>query len=259
LISFRQLQALTSLYQEGDTTQTAKPCDQVTCFVMNHFLHNILTSILVLPTSPILDDLRHTVRESFPYWDPKWQGTFTIPALLLFVVNIFFITLGISVAWKQWQLIGLVPLAMFMFYNISNGFARTSGGRYIVPIDWIVIVYFLIGVFQVILLAANALGFRWTLFTERREENLPDQNRTANNFSRIVVTLVILFGLGALVPLAETLHASRYQNLDAAKVLQEHEAQIAKAVGSPEINTFLQIQTLKSRLGEPYIKILHRE
>ena len=248
--SFQQLQVLSSLTQKVNILQTTKPCGQVTCFVPNHFLHNILTSILVIPTSPTLDDLRHTVRESFPYWDPRWQGTFTIPSFLLFALNIFFITLGISIAWKQWQYIGLVPLAMFMFYAISNGFARTSGGRYIVPIDWIVTVYFLIGVFQLIIICANALGFGWTLFTESTGQNILGQNRTENNLSRIVVTLAILFGVGALVPLAETLHASRYQDFDAAKALQEHEAQIASAgLDLQEINTFLQNPNAEISMG----------
>lgn len=249
-LSFKQLQALTSLYQEIEIVQTSKFCDQVTCFVPNHFLHNILTSILVLPTSPILDDLRHTVRESFPYWDPTWDGTFTIPSLLLFVLDIFFITWGIGLAWKQWQLVGLVPLAIFMFYNLSNGFARTSGGRYIVPIDWIVTIYFLIGVFRVITFAANALGFRWTLFTESIEQDTPRRNFTTNNLARVVMTLVALFGLGALVPLAETLHGKRYENFDVLKTLAEHKTEISAAgLDLQEINTFLQNPNAEVSVG----------
>jgi hypothetical protein len=198
----------------------------------------------------VLDDLRHTVRESFPYWDPKWQGTFTISSLLLFVVNIFFITLGMSVTWKQWQWVGLVPLAMFMFYNLSNGFARTSGGRYIVPIDWIMILYFLIGVFQVTIFAANRLGIKWFLLHEPIDQNTSRQNSTSNDLLKTVVILAILFGVGALVPLAENLHTSRYQNLDPAKTLEEHKAQIASAgLDLQEINTFLQNPNAEISVG----------
>jgi hypothetical protein len=250
LLSFKQLQALTSLYSETNIMQTKKPCDKVTCFVPNHFLHNILTSILILPTSPILDDLRHTVRESFPYWDPRWHGTFTIPSLLLFALNIFFILLGISIAWKQWRLVGLAPLTIFMFYDLSNGFARTSGGRYIVPIDWIFTIYFLIGVFQVITSAANTLGFRWHFFTESVEQNTSKHNFVVNDLSRIVVTLAVLFGLGALVPLAENLHGNRYKNFDISKALAEHETQIASAgLDLKEINAFLQNPNAEISVG----------
>src|SRR4030095_1531448 len=105
----------------------------------------------------------------------------------------------------------------FMFYNISNGFARTSGGRYIVPIDWIVILYFLIGVFQVITFFANTLDFKWALFTESVEHTTSEQGFTAKDLPKAVVILAILFGVGTLVPLAETLHGNRYQNFDISK------------------------------------------
>ena len=249
-VSFQQLQIFNSLAQKANTLQAAKACNQVACFVPNHFLHNILTSILVLPTSTVLDDLRHTVRESFPYWDPRWNGEFTSPSLLLFALNIFLIVLGMSVAWRQWRYVGLVPLAMFIFYNISNGFARTSGGRYVVPIDWIVTVYFLIGVFQIIVLAANALGLRWALFTEPIEQNVPGQNRTANDLPRMLVSLAILFGVGALIPLAEHLHAKRYENFDVSKTLAEHETQITRAgLDLQEINNFLQSPNAEISVG----------
>jgi hypothetical protein len=249
-VSFKQLQALTSLYQEADFTQTATPCEQVTCFVPNHFLHNILTSILVLPTSPVLDDLRHTVKESLPYWNPKWDGAFALPSLLLFALNLFFISLGISLSWMQWKLIGVTPLVMFMFYDLSNGFARTSGGRYIVPIDWIITIYFLIGVFQVITLSANRLSIKWSLFDETVEPDISKQNLVTNNLWKSVMILVVLFGIGALVPLAERLHANRYQNFDISKALREHETQISNAgLNLQEINTFLQNPNAEVSIG----------
>jgi hypothetical protein len=250
ILSFRQLQILTALYQETEPPQMAQSCDRVVCFVPNHFLHNILTSILVLPTSPILDDLRHTVRESFPYWDAKWDGIFTAPSLLLLTLNVFFITLGIGVAWKQWQWVGLTPLAIFMFYNISNGFARTSGGRYIVPIDWIFVIYFLIGVFQVVVWCGNALGLQWSLFTESTEPDIfPQKNRT-NDLSTIVVSLALLFGVGTLVPLAEKLHERHFSNFDVSKALVEHETEISRAgLSLQEINAFLQNPNAELTVG----------
>ena len=250
ILSFKQLQVLTTLYQETQSPQMAQPCDRVVCFVPNHFLHNILTSILVLPTSPTLDDLRHTVRESFPYWDAKWDGIFPAPSLLLFILNVFFITLGISILWKQWQWVGLTPLAIFMFYNISNGFARTSGGRYIVPIDWIFIIYYLIGVFQIIVWCANALGLKWSLFTGSTEpDTFPQKNKT-NDLSTIVVILALLFGMGTLIPLAERLHESRFSNFDVLRTLAEHETEISRVgLSLQEINAFLHNPNAEITVG----------
>jgi hypothetical protein len=239
-LSLKQTQVLLEIYKDPKRIQQPS-CNTIVCFVPNHFLHNVVTSVLVLPTSPILDDLRHTVKESYLYWQPDWNGSFPNTSILVFGLNIFFIVLGISGAWHQQRLVGLVPLTIFVFYNISNGFARTSGGRYIVPIDWILTIYFLLGVFQTIVLFANALGMGWTLFPESSEQERPRQRFLKNDFSRTLVILAILFGLGALIPLAETLHPDRYQNFDISKILSEHRAQIASAgLSLPEINSFLE-------------------
>ena len=248
LVSVKQTQVLFEVFRKVETQESS--CNTVVCFVSNHFLHNILTSILILPTSPVLDDLRHTVRESYPYWRPDWDGSFTSASFLLFLLNLFFIVLGIHIAWKQHRIIGLVPLAVFMFYNVSNAFARTSGGRYIVPIDWIVILYFLIGVFYTLILFANTLGLRWSLFSEAEEPSSLPPVPLRSNISRSLLILLLLSGLGALIPFAERLHGNRYQNYDVTQVLSEHEAQINSAgLSLQEINSFLQNPNAEVSVG----------
>ena len=248
-LSLKQTQPLLALYTDFNTLQEP-PCNSTACFVPNHFLHNVLTSILVLPTSPVLDDLRHTVKESHGYWRPDWDGSFTVASFFFFVLNLFFIVLGIRAAWEQHRLAGLAPLAIFMFYNLSNGFARTSGGRYIVPIDWIVTIYFLIGVFQTIILLANVLGTQLRSVPQPAEENGPGRSYTKNDLSRAILILAILFGLGALIPLAERLHANRYQSFDVPKLLVERESQIAEAgLSLQEINSFLQNPNAEISVG----------
>jgi hypothetical protein len=248
-VSIKQTQALLEVYKDIESLQEPS-CTTIACFVPNHFLHNILTSVLVLPTSLVLGDLRHTVRGDYPYWRPDWDGSFTDVSLLFFGLNIFFIMLGITIAWKRHRLIGLVPLAVFMLYNLSNGFARTSGGRYIVPIDWIMTIYFLIGVFQTIILFANGVGRKWTLFSEPLEQNVPKQSFTKSDVFRGAVILAILFGLGALVPLAERIQVDRYQNLDVSRILAERETQITNAgLDLQEINSFLENPNAEISVG----------
>ncbi len=190
------------------------------------------------------------MKERFAYWRPDWDGTFTAPSFFFFALNLFFILLGIRVAWEQRGLSGLVPLAIFMFYNLSNGFARTSGGRYIVPIDWIVTIYFLIGVFQIIMLFAGILKFKWISFPEPSQENIDGQATAKNNLARTIVILVVLFGMGALIPLAERLYPERYENFDVSKALSEREAQLTRAgLNLQEINSFLKNQNAELTVG----------
>jgi hypothetical protein len=238
-LTLKSSETLLALYPGNEGMQKFS-CNGVACFVPNHFLHNILTSILVLPTSLTFDDLRTTVRGVSPFWRPDWDGTFPNASFLLFALNLFFITFGIAVAWKKQRLIGLFPLAIFLIYNLSNGLARTSGGRYIVPVDWIMTVYFLLGAFQTMVVFAGTLGTRWSLFSEPGEASIPRATSIRQALVRGAVILAILFGLGALVPLAERVFPERYANVDTSEVLAEHGDQLARAgLDLQEIQSFL--------------------
>jgi len=250
IVSFRNMQAILDLSRGSiDQAQDTRSCNTVFCFAPNHFLHNMITSVLILPTSPLLDDLRHTVKDSHPYWQPDWDGSLTPSSLFFLVLNIFFIALGISLAWHQLRLIGLIPLAVFIFYNISNALARTSGGRYLVPIDWIISIYFLMGVFWLIIWLANAMGIKWELFSVPAQQDIPQQIPARNLWS-VIAILAALFGLGSLIPLSENLHPPRYQNVDVTQTLIDHEQEIAKAgISATDIDLFLKNSNAELLIG----------
>jgi hypothetical protein len=232
-----------------DIGQDTKLCNTVACFAPNHFLHNIVTSILVLPTSLQMDDLRHTVKDIYPYWRPDWDGSFTALSLFFFLLNVFFIVLGVSIAWDKLHLPGLAPLAIFIFYNISTGLGRTSGGRYLVPMDWIISIYFLLGVFYLITWFANNIGIQWELFsTQVRHEG--SQNPNSFNLSRVTLILAALFGLGSLIPLSESFYQSRYQDTNATQALMEHEQEVESAgLSMSDIDLFLKNPNAELLIG----------
>ena len=250
IVSFRNTQAILAL-SNGATyrSQDTKSCNTVTCFAPNHFLHNIVTSVLILPTSPLLDDLRHTVKDSHPYWQPDWDGSLTPSSLFFLVLNIFFIALGISLAWHKLRLTGLTPIAVFMFYNISNALARTSGGRYLVPMDWIISIYFLLGVLWLIDWSANAVGVKWELFSMPAHQDIP-QKINSRNLASVVAILAALFSLGSLIPLSENFHPPRYQNMDVTQTLTERARAIAKAgISAADIDLFLKNSNAELLVG----------
>ena len=133
----------------------------------------------------------------------------------------------------------LFDLAIFIFYNISNALARTSGGRYLVPMDWIISLYFLLGVFWLIIWLANAIGIKWELFSVPAQQDIPQQTHS-RNVGSIIGILAALFGLGSLIPLSENLHPPRYQNVDVRQTLIDHEQKIAQAgISASDISLFL--------------------
>jgi 4-amino-4-deoxy-L-arabinose transferase-like glycosyltransferase len=130
-------------------------------FVPNHFLHNLVTSVLILPTSSILDDLKHTV-QTMPYWDrggALWQGELSSGATVFLVLDLGIIALGLAWAWRRSHWAGLVPVVFFLTYHMANGLARTSGGRYLVPVDWVVLFYVAAGLSACLLRGLRWLGF----------------------------------------------------------------------------------------------------
>jgi hypothetical protein len=230
--------ALLSILYQQDGGPSDLPCNTVPCFATNHFLHNTLTSVLIFPTLPFLDDLRYLIKDRQPYWQVDWDGSLPGAALFILSLNLFLITMGIARAWREKRIPGLVPLAMFIAYNMSNALARTSGGRYLVPADWILILYYLLGVFHVITWGANALGFSWNLFATDPE---PAISGRQNLGTKVLGACAVLLVLGSLLPLSEMLYLPRYQDLDPQETLAENRPLIEQAgMQLPQLETFLQ-------------------
>jgi hypothetical protein len=236
-VTFQTTQVIASLNQ----VDYPPPCTTVECFAPKHFLHNLITSILILPTSPILDDVRHTVKDNHPFWRADWDGVFTPASLFFFIVNLFLIVLGIAIAWSQQRWVGITPLAIFMFYNVSNALARTSGGRYIVPIDWILSLYFVLGVLYLIRLGAGFANIGLGELVGSDASDPAEINAGRSPKKTAVIILTILFGIGSLLPLSERLHSPRFSGTDAAALLDKHQGQLnAAGLSVPQIQSFLQ-------------------
>ena len=128
--------------------------------ILSHFSHNIISSVLILPLSFQLHDLQRLVFSSDSLWYGKntpWNGNLTYIQRFLLAVNLTIIALGLTVAWKKVGVVCFTPLMIFLSYNFSTAIARTSGGRYLVPVNWIVILYYAIGLVSILTLLVNFL------------------------------------------------------------------------------------------------------
>lgn len=131
-----------------------------------HYLNSQVQSFLVLPSAfrgpesliswighrsadRLWEDccsLRTYIRQ-VSYWR-QWDGRFTASALVALVLNLVLIAYGVNEAWKRNRWAGIAPLALVVTYLVANALFRNSGGRYILPIDWAVLVYFSVGLAQ---------------------------------------------------------------------------------------------------------------
>ena len=231
------LLVISTIYQGGDPIQSEAVCYTVSCFVPNHFLHNIVTSTLIIPTSPVMDGLRQTVRDIYPYWYPRWDGKFEPVSLFFFILNIFIVVLGISAAWFREHLRGVTPLAVFIFYNLSNAFARTSGGRYVVPMDWIITFYFSFGIFQLIVWIIQTLDIQW----EYTEKNNTAILSTSIERSKAILALLTLLAFGSLLPLSEHLYDKESQDQNSQQILMKNQLVLeAAGLNNSSVKSFLQ-------------------
>lgn len=249
LLVYQQTRPLTYLPAEP-YLQEGLACQTIACFAPKHFVHNVNMSILLLPASPVLHDLWHTVKDAYPFWRANWGGDFSPASLFFFTLNVFILLLGISVAWKEQRIPGMVPLAVFVIYNVSNAFARTSGGRYIVPVDWVIPFYFVAGILFLIVQAAAVTRVRLNPLTDPGHRERHQTRQLTSPLAMTVLILLVLFGAGSLVPLAEKIHRPRYADFNFAEALREHESQIASAgLTTTQVNAFLELPGSEMLVG----------
>jgi hypothetical protein len=125
--------------------------------LFSHFLHNELTIVLSLPTSFIFNNLDKSI--NVPFWNetPAWDGRLSFAQGIAIFLNLVIISFGIAKYLVTRQLAGLIPLLLQFTINFSNSVARSSGGRFLVPVDWIIYIYYGVGLFEIFILLLSSL------------------------------------------------------------------------------------------------------
>ncbi len=184
-----------------------------------HFFHNVITSILVLPSTLAYDDLQGIIKSESSYWDPAWSGDLNFEQTVLLFINIVIIALGISVSIKKESYFALFPLLMFICYNLANALGRTSGGRYIVPVDWIVIFYYVLGILQIV---------SWTfLLTDNNTVLIKDKIQNdrkligRENIKELFFSASFLLTVGIALILPDYIFPRQFNDLDHEQYRQE--------------------------------------
>lgn len=172
--------------------------------LVNNYLHNLLGVTLMLPPTLKLYSLTELTR--LPYWSTDWDGSL-LPGDFWVLLGVLALSAyGLGRAWQHWRAAGLVPLAVLLGYNLTTAISLTSGGRYLVPFDWVVLFYFAWGLFEASLWLLGLFG--WPLLAAE-----PTSHRQPTPRPRgLALTLVSLglLGLGSLPILFETLPPTRY-------------------------------------------------
>ncbi|MCW5874840.1 MAG: hypothetical protein KIS88_09385 [Anaerolineales bacterium] len=184
-------------------------------FVADNFVRNQMINFMTLPTSPVLRSLQAHVRE-LPYW-PSWDGALARESWAIVAVNLALVSIGLAASWQRWRWAGLVPLFINLGFTFSLALARVAGWRYNLPADWTVLLYYAIGLGQVVLWLAVLLpGSQWLLESKAAPE--PSRNSTPSTKAWVGALAVLLLA-GFSYSIIEALSQPRYSKLSAAQAL----------------------------------------
>ena len=215
---------------------------RVASFVASHFANSQIQLFLTLPTTirpldSFIAFLGHHSLERFwkeccstsnyarrlPYWR-QWFGVIPSQSFIPLAINLVLIGIGFQASWKRNQWVGLLPLTISFFHLLINAIARNSGGRYLLSVDWIWIVYFSFGLSVASIWGVNLFS-REKLPVEIEivdELHGTPQIRVERNILRspqfyiIAVTLLVI---GCAAPVLEKVVPPRYTAQNQARML----------------------------------------
>ena len=148
--------------------------------------------------------------------------------------NLAVLAVGLGTAWDRWRWAGWLPLIAGVGYHVASGLARTSGGRYLIPADWVGYFYFALGLLQITIWLAAWLGL-----SAPREEAVAESSAPARPRS-VVLALVGFFLVGLSFPVGEALVPRRYVEQTPDALLQQAVQTADLGASLPDLQAFLQ-------------------
>ena len=203
------------------------PEKSILAFTADNFLNNLVTAVEALPTSPFNLEARVVVKKTENFWIPYWDGKLTNWAKLFIPLNLLIIALGIGIAWQRARLAGLIPLIIMVSYFVINALGRTSGGRYLVPADWAILIYYILGLVGILELISSVY-----IPVTAPVENNP-VTKTGFTPWWIGSLRVVLFSLsiGSVIPFAQQINPQSYQNQSPANQADMFVSLAGKSLG----------------------------
>jgi hypothetical protein len=220
----------------------------VVYFTSAHYFHNAIFSYITLPQSFQIEELRRYVRR-LPFWERPWDGSVPRESQILMLLNFAILSLGVCVAWKKVNKVVLVPLILGMAYNLSIAVPRRSGWRFILPADWVTLVFYAIGLVQLIVIM-HAVARQ-----QAEQANLPNASFSHSSPSTRRRQSLVMFGLPFFLiaiglVFGHRLFGPLYPPKSQQELLQVYES------ASPSA-TDTEITMLKGFLGQDGATIMH--
>jgi hypothetical protein len=213
-------------------------------FVADNFVRNQMLNFMAVPLSLQLRETESHVRD-LPYW-PSWDGELAPESFLPLLAGLFLVGLGMAVAWRQAGWVGFVPLLINLGFTVNLALARVSGWRYNLPVDWTVLLYYALGLGQLVvwglLLLRGAPRVKLFLVDlQAASDANVKKTRTSRPTAAWIyfAAFISLFLLGSSFLIIEGLTQPRY-----AKVTRDQASVALLAAEAPELGRQQVLQLL---------------
>ncbi|WKZ46641.1 MAG: hypothetical protein QY306_12560 [Anaerolineales bacterium] len=210
--------------------------DEVLRFVSAHFFHNAIYSYVYFPQSFRIESLRAYVTTE-PFWG-NWQGELLSQNRILLFINLGMIALGLGTAWNKHRMLALVPLLIGLGYIASVSVGRISGWRFILPSDWIALIYFSIGLVQF----AYLTGFLVT--RSAQDISAKEETKAAEippvKWINAAAAAIFFLSVGSAVTYGNRFFADRYPVKTAQQLMDEYLMSAQQPFTEDDLSQFLQ-------------------
>ncbi|HLF89394.1 MAG TPA: glycosyltransferase family 39 protein [Anaerolineales bacterium] len=194
----------------------AHPGDVAT-LILSNFTRSQVSTVLMLPASFVDETAQEFVRR-VGYWF-KWEGPFRQDTLLPIFLNLGLVALGLGTSWVREKGVGLLPLGILLVYSLSNALATISGWRFMLPADWVGILYFSIGLVQLCFFLGSVPfptfdpGSVELTVSEKHATNAPVSRKAMMGFA------LGIFLIGGSLPIAERIIPTRYPSISKSETV----------------------------------------
>ena len=231
-------------------------------FITNHTINNHITSLLVLPVRDQVTDLRSLLLAVDPFWQ-RWDGRKINPSqavILVFYLSI--LSIGVGASWKKARWMGILPLAIHTAYIMSIAIARRSGWRFVLPTDWVVYFYFVIGMLECLVMLRALLGLHSRQLHPLPVNNHTNHLSTAQQASTTIAISAAMLLAGSAMPLASIFFSptppSPSRDEMIADILETAESQTL-STKTAQLEQFLNDENTILRSGNAFYPRFYRE
>ncbi len=137
---------------------TRKHFPEIVHFVEVHFLNAEISGFRLFPLRDHLNDAGELLRSEEPFWELLDSADLKDYNLVFLGLGFWVWALGIAAAHQRSPHAGFIPLAAILLFNFSTAVGRYSAGRYLIPADWIMMLYFAVGLADLLSIVYRTCG-----------------------------------------------------------------------------------------------------